>query len=100
MSGSVALLRRHGIFAGLSTGAAHLAALWERKLAPERTVLFLAPDTGHRYVDSVFSRHGDAADVEAFTPQEVSTLDSLALPWCRIAWNGSTAPEAAAHVPL
>ncbi|QGK70119.1 pyridoxal-phosphate dependent enzyme [Allosaccharopolyspora coralli] len=93
--GSVELLRRFGIFAGLSSGAGYLAARWERRLAPERTVVFVAADTGHRYVDSVFAPYRDAADVEELAPHDVTTTEALRLPWCRMAWNGSAAPHGA-----
>jgi hypothetical protein len=46
LAGSVALLREHAVFAGLSSGAAHLVARWEARRAPERRVVFVAADTG------------------------------------------------------
>ncbi|WP_216215586.1 pyridoxal-phosphate dependent enzyme [Amycolatopsis aidingensis] len=96
LAGSVDLLRRHAVFAGLSTGAGYLAARWERDRAPDRTVLFIAADTGHRYVDSVFARHAEARGVEEFDPHTVSTVDELALPWSRMHWGRAAAPRAAA----
>ncbi|MFH9412385.1 pyridoxal-phosphate dependent enzyme [Streptomyces rochei] len=95
LAGSVDLLRRHAVFAGLSTGAAYLAARWERGEDPGRTVLFIAADTGHRYVDTVFGRHREAARVEDLAPRQVRGTDELVLPWSRMSWNGSPAPEAA-----
>ncbi|MGW0683933.1 pyridoxal-phosphate dependent enzyme [Streptomyces sp. NPDC002754] len=95
LAGSVDLLRRHAVFAGLSTGAGHLTAGWERAQDPGRTVLFIAADTGHRYVDSVFARHGEAARVDDLAPRPVTSLDELALPWCRMNWDGAGAPAAA-----
>ncbi len=85
LSGSVDLLRSHAIFAGLSTGAAYLAARWERDRS-DRTVLFIAADTGHRYVDTVFARHAEAVPVTSLAPVEPSTRAGLALPWSRMAW--------------
>ncbi|MFD3946150.1 pyridoxal-phosphate dependent enzyme [Streptomyces sp. NPDC058579] len=87
LAGSVDLLRRHAVFAGLSTGAGYLAARHERDRAPERTVLFIAPDTGHRYVDTVYARHGEAARIADLAPREVSDQSELALPWSRMHWN-------------
>lgn len=86
LSGSVALLRDHALFAGLSAGAAHLAARWERE--PGRTTVFLAADTGHRYVDGVFARHREAVPLTDLTPHE----DRLALPWSRREWAGAAPP--------
>ncbi|WP_320783545.1 pyridoxal-phosphate dependent enzyme [Streptomyces sp. CRN 30] len=95
LAGSVDLLRRHAVFAGLSTGAAHLVAHWEHREAPDRTALFIAADTGHRYTDTVFARHREAVRIEDLKPLPVSDTDELALPWSRMSWNGSPAPEAA-----
>jgi cysteine synthase A len=57
--------------------------------------VFIAADTGHRYVDTVFVRHAEAARVEDLAPRQVSGTDELALPWSRLNWNGSPAPGAA-----
>ncbi|MFD3695362.1 hypothetical protein ACFWUZ_04285 [Streptomyces sp. NPDC058646] len=86
------LLRRHAVFAGLSTGAGYLAARWERDRAPDRTVLFIAADTGHRYVDTVYARHREAARIEDLAPRPVSSQAELALPWSRMHWNRAPAP--------
>lgn len=75
------------MFAGLSTGAGYLAARWERARAPERTVLFIAADTGHRYVDSVYARHHEAAPFDSLIPRQVTNRAELALPWSRMDWN-------------
>ncbi|RKN04495.1 pyridoxal-phosphate dependent enzyme [Streptomyces radicis] len=87
LSGSVELLRRHAVFAGLSSGAAHLAARWELRQDPTRTVVFIAADTGHRYADSVFARHAEAVPLDRLAPLQVSGTDRLALPWCRMDWR-------------
>ncbi|MGW2204775.1 pyridoxal-phosphate dependent enzyme [Streptomyces sp. NPDC001774] len=92
LAGSVDLLRRHAVFAGLSTGGAYLAARHERERAPGRTVLFVAADTGHRYVDTVFARHAGAAPLSALAPREVRDQSELALPWSRMRWNRTPAP--------
>ncbi|WP_405790945.1 pyridoxal-phosphate dependent enzyme [Streptomyces sp. NBC_00029] len=93
LAGSVDLLRRHAVFAGLSTGAGYLAARWERSRAPERTVLFIAADTGHRYVDSVYARHREAAAVDSLAPLPVTSPAELALPWSRMCWNRAAGAE-------
>ncbi|MFI8520854.1 pyridoxal-phosphate dependent enzyme [Streptomyces sp. NPDC085481] len=87
LAGSVDLLRRHAVFAGLSTGAGYLAARHEQRRAPGRTVLFIAADTGHRYVDTVFARHREAAPLAELAPRDVADQSELALPWSRMRWN-------------
>ncbi|WP_046779620.1 pyridoxal-phosphate dependent enzyme [Streptomyces yangpuensis] len=93
LSGSVDLLRRHAVFAGLSTGAGYLAARWERARSPRRTVLFVAADTGHRYVDTVYARHREAVPVGSLAPRQVAGRDGLALPWSRMDWNRADPPS-------
>lgn len=96
LAGSVDLLRRHAVFAGLSTGAAYLAGRWEHRHDPGRPTVVIAADTGHRYVDGVFARHREAAEIDALSPHRVDSSAGLALPWSRRAWRRAPAPEAAA----
>ncbi len=89
-AGTLALLRDQAIFAGLSSGAAYLAARWHD--AADRTTVFLAPDTGHRYVDAVFARPEEACSDEGLEPLSVESPEALRLPWCRMAWQRRPAP--------
>ncbi len=91
LAGSVDLLRRHAVFAGLSTGAGYLAARHERDRSTERTVLFIAADTGHRYAGTVHAQHHRAARLSDLAPQEVHDQSQLALPWSRMCWNRAPA---------
>jgi cysteine synthase A len=93
MAGSVALLRRHAVFAGLSTGAAYLVARWEAARLPERTHLVIGADTGHRYVDRVFARHPEALDPAALAPKEIDSLDQLEMPWSTMVWHRKSYPH-------
>jgi cysteine synthase len=80
-AGAVGLLRRSGIFAGLSAGAAYLVARHERQRDPARTVVFLAPDTGHRYLEAAFEGHEQVPRVDGLAPRVVGGVEDLALPW-------------------
>ncbi|UNP30015.1 pyridoxal-phosphate dependent enzyme [Lysobacter gummosus] len=104
LSGSVALLREHAVFAGLSTGCCYLVAQREARLHPERKVVFLAADTGHRYVEGVFAHYEQALDPRALHPTPIASLDELALPWSAMAWNRAvfdpTADSADTRAPL
>ncbi|CAM5299565.1 pyridoxal-phosphate dependent enzyme [Streptomyces griseomycini] len=86
MSGAVELLRASGIFAGLSAGAAYLATLWEREREADRTYVFMAADTGHRYVDSAYANHPSAKGLGAMRPHEVTAQDELRHPWSAMDW--------------
>ncbi|MGW1278194.1 pyridoxal-phosphate dependent enzyme [Streptomyces tsukubensis] len=107
MAGTVELLRRHAVFAGLSTGAAHLVARWEA--AGDRpgrepddsdapapgTYLVLGADTGHRYTERVFARHTEALDPAALRPERITGLGELRPPWAVMEWAGRAAPPGA-----
>lgn len=86
MAATVALMRSHAVFAGLSTGAAHLAAGWEARRHPGRTHLVIGADTGHRYLEAVFARHRDALDAGTLRPREIKSLASLSPPWSTMSW--------------
>lgn len=87
MAGAVDLMREHAVFAGLSTGAAHLVAAWEARRHPGRTHLVIGADTGHRYAERVFARHREAPDPAALAPVEIGSLAELTPPWSRMRWD-------------
>lgn len=87
LSGAIALLREHALFAGLSSGCGYLVAERESRLRPERDVLFIAADTGHRYVEHVFAQHEHAQPLPALSPRVVCALDELSLPWSAMVWG-------------
>ncbi|MWA14299.1 pyridoxal-phosphate dependent enzyme [Streptomyces sp. BA2] len=86
VSGAVSLLRTSGIFAGLSAGAAYLTALWEQRRDDSRTYVFIAADTGHRYVESAYAKHAEAPDIDTLKPHEITSLDELRHPWSTTSW--------------
>ncbi|MFF7456490.1 cysteine synthase family protein [Kitasatospora sp. NPDC008115] len=92
MAGTVALLRDHAVFAGLSTGAGYLAATYEARRHPDRLHLVIGADTGHRYVERVFARHAEAPDPAALKPVEVSAPEEMSMPWSTMAWRRTACP--------
>ncbi|MFF5720486.1 cysteine synthase family protein [Streptomyces buecherae] len=92
LSGAVALLRQHAVFAGLSTGAAYLAATDDARRHPDRLHLVIAADTGHRYVERVFARHAEALDVASLDPVEITDPARMSMPWSAMAWNRGACP--------
>ncbi|WP_046731290.1 pyridoxal-phosphate dependent enzyme [Streptomyces humi] len=90
-SGSIELLREHGVFAGLSSGAAYAVAEWQASrhgFDDGRPVVFVTPDTGHRYVHTVFEDPDSAVvrDSDRY-PLVVTEPVELRLPWCRTDWK-------------
>ncbi|WP_340557097.1 cysteine synthase family protein [Streptomyces sp. GSL17-111] len=93
MAGAIALLRDHAVFAGLSTGAAFLAATYEARRHPDRLHLVVGADTGHRYVERVFARHAEALDPTALKPVEVGGPEDMTMPWSRTTWKRAACPD-------
>ena len=88
MSGCIGLMRKYGVFSGLSSGACHLVANREQKLNPDKgPILFISPDTGHRYVESVYKRHEEAEDMDLLEPTVITTPEELVLPWSELDWK-------------
>lgn len=97
-AGMVHLLRATGVFAGLSAGASYLTARWERRTNDSRTHVFIAADTGHRYVQAAFSTHVEEHDIDTMSPKEIDSLDALARPWSAMTWSRQQ-PERGDRVP-
>lgn len=96
-AGAIALLRRHALFAGLSTGAAFAAADWEHRMNPAvdgTAHVLLCPDTGNRYVSSVFSRPSEFDLLQDLVPVVVSGPAELRLPWATMEWGRADNPVA------
>ncbi|MGH3564452.1 MAG: pyridoxal-phosphate dependent enzyme [Pseudonocardia sp.] len=98
-SATVALLRSTAIFAGLSTGASYLATRWEHRSNDRRTYIFIAADTGHRYMDAVFNRYQGIDGIEDLRPHEITSPAELVFPWSTMNWFGRPAPEHGQHEP-
>lgn len=86
LTGAVELLRKSGIFAGLSSGATYLTGRWERRRDPSRTYIVIAADTGHRYVESAYARHEEAPGIDTLEPHEITARAELRLPWSTGVW--------------
>lgn len=81
---------RHGLFCGPTSGAAFMVAEWLQ--ARGRTVVFIAPDEGHRYADSVYCdtwmRQQGYADATLTTaPVQVTAPDPGAGAWAWLDWD-------------
>lgn len=84
--GSLTALRRHGLFAGLSTGACYAVSTWLREVQ-DLPVVLISADTGHRYVSTVFADSGEVVDLTSEdAPRAISAPAELAPPWCWTPW--------------
>ncbi|SHF09531.1 pyridoxal-phosphate dependent enzyme [Vibrio gazogenes] len=87
LSGTIDIMKKHAIFAGLSTGAAWCVGKLEQRKNPNTPCLVIAPDTGHRYVESVFSRHIEALPLDQLEPKHINNAQELSLPWSQYNWD-------------
>jgi cysteine synthase len=86
--GAVDMLKKHGVFAGLSAGACYTVANWCAPLVTDdQPCIFIAADMGHRYSEAVFETHQDARPVEGLHPTLVQNFDQLQLDWCCMHWQ-------------
>jgi len=86
LAGSISLIKRQGIFAGLSSGCCWAVSRWEESRLPEQPILLIVADTGHRYAERVFGRYAEAKELEAFSPLEVKTPREIQPPWSWMNW--------------
>lgn len=90
------LHRQFGLFCGPTSGAAYQVA---RHLdAPGKTVVFLAPDDGQRYTDTVYSdawmvERGFTGVTPTAAPARVPGPALAQEPWSCVAWNRRTLGE-------
>ncbi|RUQ23321.1 pyridoxal-phosphate dependent enzyme [Kocuria sp. HSID16901] len=90
-AGSVSLCRDHALFAGLSSGAAYAVArdALSHPTEPHHAVLMICPDTGHRYLDPVFTDIDKVPAVTQFSPHHLSSAsETPRLPWSAVHWGG------------
>lgn len=102
-AGAVSLCRDHALFAGLSSGAAYAVARDVVGRGPavspasgpgERAVLMLCPDTGHRYLDPVFTATDSVPHVSDFMPHRLDGRERQPrLPWSAVQWGGRVPPR-------
>lgn len=92
------LRREHALFMGPTSGAAFLAARWEARRDPERTVLALFADEGHRYQ----STSGDPAwlrsqglylPVVPTAPRTIEDTSRIGAHWDRLVWSRRSSPQ-------
>lgn len=87
-SGAIRFLKDTGVFAGLSTGAGYAVAHDVGRLEPDVPLVLIAADTGHRYLDAVYSPElPEPIPLESLRPNEITDLADLALPWSTTDWR-------------
>lgn len=85
-----------GLFCGPTSGATYQVARWLK--APGKTIVFLAPDEGHRYLSTVYNNrwfleNGFGQVTPAESPGRVTRPAQAQEPWSYIEWNRRTLSE-------
>lgn len=81
---------QHGLYCGPTSGAAFMVAEWLRE--QNKTVVFIAPDEGHRYADSVYDDAWMHAGGYVGTPLATAPCKALSPhtavgPWAYLDWE-------------
>ncbi|HEY1570249.1 MAG TPA: cysteine synthase family protein [Pseudonocardiaceae bacterium] len=87
-----ALHRRHALFMGPTSGAAHLAATWWAARNPDALTVVVLPDEGYRYLDTVYddrwlASNGWSGGGVTTAPIAVETPAQATEGWCRTRWG-------------
>lgn len=86
------LHQKLGLYCGPTTGAAFPVARWLAEKNPKRNVVFISPDTGHRYGNTVYNpgylaQNGFDLSKAATSPKEVKNPKEAAGSWSYMDWN-------------
>jgi len=92
------LHNKYGIFAGPTTGAALKVALFKSEATPSKNVLFVSPDTGHRYFETVYNKrwikkHSFLVEEEQKVPHLVEHPREASGSWSHLKWNKRSLSE-------
>lgn len=87
-----------GLFCGPTTGAAYHVAKWYAQTYPDESVVFIAPDSGHRYVQTVYNDtwlKEQKLDLSKDFSQghKISRLAEAQEDWAYFNWNRKTYDE-------
>ena len=90
-----ALHRAHALYMGATSGAAFLVARWEAARDPDRVVVALLPDEGHRYQDTVYddrwlAEHGIGPAPLPDEPAAAAHPSGAGPQWTRMEWARRT----------
>ena len=91
-----------GLYCGPTTGAAFHVAMWYAQKHPEEEVVFIAPDSGHRYTQTVYSDlwlKGEGLNIsqDFSAPFQVTNLSEVREPWSFFNWDRKTYKEVIDH---
>lgn len=94
---AIELHAQHGLFCGPTSGAAHMVAAHKAAANPGRMVVFVAPDTGYRYQDTIFNEdwlraNGEYTSTLQRQPIVAARLDQVSpgQTWTCLDWKRRT----------
>jgi cysteine synthase len=98
------LHRKYGLYMGGTSGAAFLVARWYAKRNPDKNVVVLFPDEGHRYAMSIYDDNSlrelgawvEKAPLEPLAAKHPSTTLTQ---WSKYDWNRRSLGRALGTIP-
>jgi cysteine synthase len=92
------LHKHYGLFCGPTTGAAYPVAKWLADNHPNRNVIFISPDSGHRYLDTVYNsqwrdQHRFCQATYPSAPKLITHPNDNDQTWSYLPWNRRTLDE-------
>lgn len=94
--------KKHGLFLGVTSGAAYQVAKHWSARHPKQTTIFICPDEGYRYLDNAFddrwlSQHGLNLENLSKEPQVVRSPRTEMRKWTMVHWNRRKLDEMQSH---
>jgi len=95
---SLELHKKYGLFSGPTTGAAYPVSKWLSERYLNRKIILISPDTGHRYINSVYNNlwletMGYGKRPTNRTPVETQHPREAVEEWSYIQWRRRTLQE-------
>ena len=81
------LYKRFGLFRGPTSGACYHIANWLSQRNNERKYLFLSPDSGYRYINSVYNSKDEKNWIKNNEPNILNSIKEPGDTWSCYTWN-------------
>lgn len=92
IAGMQELYEKYSLFCGHTTGAAYLVAKFIAEKNPQKNVIFISPDSGHRYVNTYYNKswlinNNFKLPKSLQPPNEITKTNQAQIPWAMMDWK-------------